>query len=92
MWPLGLGVTFGGDREWALCKQMRESLPVQRGAPHAGTRPRGAVEMGPSEQERRGEGHSLFRFQTFSDSFLKPVSQEMLLPVLRFYEISLFFK
>ena len=32
MWPLGLGVTFGGNREWALCEQMRESLPVQRGA------------------------------------------------------------
>lgn len=50
------------------------------------------MEMGPSEQERRGEGHSLVGFQAFSDSFLKPVSQEMLLPVLRFYEISLSFQ
>lgn len=32
MWPLGLGVAFGSNREWALCEQMRESLPVQRGA------------------------------------------------------------
>ena len=32
MWPLGLGVAWGGNREWALCEQMRESLPVQRGA------------------------------------------------------------
>lgn len=91
MWPLGLGVTFGGDREWALCKQMRESLPVQRGATHR-HQTQGSSGDGPSEQESRGEGHSLVRFQAFSDSFLMPVSQEMLLPILRFYEISLSFQ
>lgn len=91
MRTLGLSVAFGGNGEWATCKRIRESLPVQRGAKSRHQTKGSSGHFNELPQSRKGgERNFLLGFWAFSNSFLKLVPREMLFPVIPgFYEISL---
>lgn len=91
MWALGLNVAFGGNGEWAMCKRIRESLPVQRGAKSRHQTKGSSGHFNELPKSRKGgERHFPLGFWAFSISFLKLVPWEMLFPVIPgFYEIAL---